>query len=213
MDLSLSELFSSIQGEGSAQGLPCTFVRLAGCPLSCRWCDTVYAREGGTATPIEEIVRRVRALGLPLVEITGGEPLAQEHTPELADQLLAAGYEVLCETSGAFDIGVLPEGVVRVMDLKAPGSGETERMLWSNLDELTRRDDVKIVCADRRDYDWACAAIYERALAERAQVVLTAATPHLDPAQLADWMVEDRLPARLQIQLHKVLWPDDERGR
>ncbi len=213
MSLTLSELFASIQGEGSAQGLPCTFVRLAGCPLRCSWCDTGYAREGGADTAIEEIVRRVRALGLPLVEITGGEPLAQERTAELARRLLEDGHQVLCETSGAFDIGVLPEGVVRVMDLKAPSSGETGRMLWSNLDELTPRDDVKIVCADREDYDWACAAIHERALAERAQVVLTAATPHLDPAQLADWMVEDRLPARLQIQLHKILWPADERGR
>lgn len=213
MNLTLSELFASIQGEGSAQGLPCTFVRLAGCPLRCRWCDTAYARDGGEDITVEETVRRVRALGLPLVEITGGEPLAQAATPELARQLLAAGLQVLCETSGAFDIGALPAGVARVMDLKAPGSGESHRMLWSNLDALTPRDDVKIVCSDRGDYDWACAAIREHRLAERAQVVLTAATPHLDPAQLAGWMIEDRLPARLQVQLHKVLWPADDRGR
>ncbi len=213
MSLSLSELFVSIQGEGSAQGRPCAFVRLAGCPLRCRWCDTVYAREGGETTTVDAIVSQVVALGVPLVEITGGEPLAQAEAPQLAQALLDAGLEVLCETSGAFDIGALPPGVGRVMDLKAPSSGETDRMLWSNLDRLTPLDDVKIVCADRADYEWARGVVRDRDLPSRASVVLTAATPHLDPADLAAWITADRLPVRLQIQLHKILWPDEDRGR
>lgn len=213
MSLSLCELFVSIQGEGSAQGRPCAFVRLAGCPLRCRWCDTVYARDGGTLTSVEQVVEQVVALGVPLVEITGGEPLAQTETPRLALALQEAGLEVLCETSGAFDIGALPPGVGRVMDLKAPSSGETDRMLWSNLERLTPRDDVKIVCAGRADYEWARTVIQDHDLAARARVMLTAATPHLAPADLAEWIVADRLPVRLQVQLHKVLWPDEDRGR
>ncbi len=211
--LLVSEVFTSIQGEGSAQGLPCAFVRLAGCPLRCRWCDTTYARDGGRPVEVAELVRRVGESGLPLVEITGGEPLVQEETPALARALLDAGYRVLCETSGAFDIGALPDGVVRVMDLKAPSSGEEHRIRWSNLDRLRPTDDVKIVVADRADYTWARRVVAERHLPERCRVLLSPAAPLLDGAALAEWIVGDRLPVRLQIQLHRVLWPGANRRR
>lgn len=209
----ICEIFASIQGEGSAQGCPCTFVRLAGCPLRCRWCDTAYAREGGETMTVDEVVGRVRELGLPLVELTGGEPLAQAATPALATALLDAGLDVMCETSGAFDISVLPTGVRRIMDIKAPGSGEGGRMMWSNLEQLTPTDDVKLVLADRRDYVWARDVVQRHQLEQRCPILLSAAAPLLEPAELAAWILEDRLPVRLQLQLHKVLWPGEERGR
>ncbi len=211
--LHLTELFTSIQGEGRAQGRPCTFIRLAGCPLRCSWCDTEYAREGGDPVGEEALVRRVVEAGVPLVEITGGEPLAQQGTGSLASSLLAHGLEVLCETSGAFDIGALPAGVVRIMDLKAPSSGETERMLWQNLDHLRPTDDLKIVVADREDYRWARQVIGEHALPGRCEVLLSPAEPLLTGAELASWILADRLPVRLQLQLHRQLWPDEDRGR
>ena len=213
MSVMVSELFTSLQGEGSAQGLACAFVRLAGCPLRCRWCDTVYARDGGDPMEIKEILRWVRDQALPLVEITGGEPLAQEQTPDLARALLGQGPSVLCETSGAFDIGVLPGGVVRVMDLKPPSSGESGRMRPDNIALLRPADDVKLVIADRGDYEWALARIAEYRLFDRCHVLLQAATPLLAPAELAAWVLADRLPARVQVQLHKVLWPGEGRGR
>ncbi len=213
MTLNVCEIFASIQGEGSAQGAPCTFVRLAGCPLRCRWCDTDYAREGGELSSRADILARVTEIGLPLVEITGGEPLVQPETPALARDLLDAGFEVLCETSGAFDISVLPPGVRRVVDLKAPGSGEGGRVLWSNVGQLRPGDDVKLVLSDRRDYEWARDAIARHELARHCSILLAPAVPLLDPAELASWILADRLPVRLQIQLHKVLWPGQERGR
>jgi len=206
------EIFASIQGEGCAQGLPCAFVRLAGCPLRCRWCDTAYAREGGEPVELEEVVRRVTALGIPLAEITGGEPLAQPDTPQLARALLERGHRVLCETSGAFDIRSLPDGVVRVMDLKPPSSGESDRMIWDNLGQLRPDDDLKIVIADRTDYDWAVGHL-RRAGPLPCAVIVQPAHPLLEPAELAAWILADRLDVRLQIQLHKILWPRQDRGR
>ena len=208
----VSEIFASIQGEGSAQGRPCAFVRLAGCPLRCRWCDTAYARDGGVEMPLGEVVRRTRELGLPLVEITGGEPLMQPDAPNLAQALLDHGHRVLCETSGAFDIGVLPEPIVRVMDLKPPSSGESGRMRWDNLERLRPGDDLKVVIADRDDFDWAVARV-ERVAASGCNVSFQPAHPLLAPAELAAWILEDRLDVRLQLQLHKLLWPHEERGR
>ena len=213
MALNVSELFTSIQGEGRAQGQPCVFIRLAGCRLRCSWCDTQYARDGGTPTAIPDLVERVAAAGLPLVEITGGEPLAQEQTVALARALLDEGHRVLCETCGAYDISVLPEDVVRIMDLKAPSSGETGRIRWANLDHLRPQDDLKIVVADREDYRWARQVITEQTLASRCEVILSVAEPLLTGADLATWILADRLPVRLQLQLHKQLWPHEERGR
>jgi len=212
MTLQVAEVFASIQGEGSAQGRPCTFVRLAGCPLRCRWCDTAWARDGGTPTEIGELVQQVAGHGLALVEITGGEPLHQAETPALALALLDAGHQVLCETSGAFDIRVLPDAVVRVMDLKPPGSGEDGRIRWDNLDALRPRDDCKLVLAHRADYEWARQVLQRHDLAARCAVLLVPAAGLLDPADLAGWMIEDGLDARLQLQLHKQLWPGVERG-
>ena len=206
------EIFASIQGEGSAQGRPCAFVRLAGCPLRCRWCDTEYAREGGDEVSVDEVVRRVSQLGIHRVEITGGEPLAQPTTPHLAQALLERGHRVMCETSGAFDVSVLPDPVVRVMDLKAPSSGESERMRWDNLGLLRPGDDLKFVIADRDDYDWMLGKV-ALAATSGCNVLVQPAHPLLDPAELAGWVLADRLDVRVQLQLHKLLWPHEERGR
>jgi len=208
----ISEIFTSIQGEGSAQGLPCAFVRLAGCPLRCSWCDTVYARDGGEEMSIDEVIRAVTDLGLPRIELTGGEPLMQPDAPRLAAALLDRGHAVLCETSGAFDIGVLPDPVVRVMDLKPPSSGESGRMRWENLPLLRPCDDLKFVIADRRDYDWAVDKVAQ-AVPTGCNVLMQPAHPNLDPAELAAWVLADRRDVRVQLQLHKQLWPHDDRGR
>ena len=213
VDLQIAEIFTSIQGEGSAQGLPCVFVRLAGCPLRCRWCDTAWARAGGEAWPLQRVVAHVVGEGIPRVEITGGEPLSQEATPTLARALIDEGLDVLCETSGAFDIGLLPAGVMRVVDLKPPGSGETDRMRWRNVDALRADDDLKFVLADRVDYEWARRVIVDHALAGRCTLLMSAVAPALPSASLAAWILEDRLDVRLQVQLHKVLWPGEDRGR
>jgi 7-carboxy-7-deazaguanine synthase len=211
--LQITELFVSIQGESTHAGRPCAFVRLTGCNLRCRWCDTEYAFYGGRRMAVAEVVDEIARMGAELVEITGGEPLLQEGVYPLIDQLLAAGHTVMIETSGAIDVGRLDPRVIKIMDLKCPGSGESERNLWSNLELLTARDEIKFVVADRADYEWARDVIRERRLADRVNaVLLSPAFAELEPAKLAAWMLEDRVPARLQLQLHKHIWPPDTRG-
>jgi 7-carboxy-7-deazaguanine synthase len=210
--LRITEIFHSIQGESTWAGLPCTFVRLTGCPLRCVWCDTEYSFHGGEKMSIDDIVARVDAIGTPLVEITGGEPLIHRNAFVLAERLLDRGCTVLVETSGAVDIAPLDPRTHRIMDLKCPDSGESARNLWSNLEHLTERDEVKFVIASRNDYEWARNVIRERGLDGRVQegrlraLLFSPVWGALDLQQLAEWILEDRLPVRYQVQLHKIIW-------
>ena len=210
--LRVTEIFHSIQGESSRVGLPTVFVRLTGCPLRCVWCDTAYAFSGGEYLGIAEILRRVAEFNCATVCVTGGEPLAQNGCLPLLVALCDAGHSVSLETSGALDIGCVDPRVARVMDLKAPGSGEHEKNCWENLDLLTARDELKFVLASRNDYDWAVSACRQRRLFERCPVLFSPVQGQLDPALLARWILDDRLPLRFQLQLHKVLW-NNAKGR
>jgi 7-carboxy-7-deazaguanine synthase len=211
--LLVNEIFYSIQGESTYAGRPCVFVRLTGCNLRCSYCDTEYSFYEGRTMAVGEIVRQVLGFHCDLVELTGGEPLLQANVYELIAELLSKRLTVMVETSGAADIGKLDSRVVKIMDLKCPGSGEVERNLWLNLARLTPRDEVKFVLSDRADYEWARDVIREHALGERVGAVLmSCAFGRLEPLKLAQWMLEDRLPARLQLQLHKYIWPPDARG-
>ncbi len=210
--LRITEIFHSIQGESSRIGLPTVFVRLTGCPLRCSWCDTEYAFNGGEMTTIATVLERVAAFSCPTVCVTGGEPLAQKACLPLLIALCDAGYSVSLETSGALDITEVDARVSRIVDLKAPGSGESERNLLSNLDQLRPSDEVKVVLASEADYLWARQQLADLALARRCPVLFSPVQGQLDPARLAEWIVRDRLPVRFQLQLHKVLWVA-EKGR
>jgi 7-carboxy-7-deazaguanine synthase len=211
--LHINEIFYSIQGESTHAGRPCVFVRLTGCNLRCRWCDTEYAFFEGRKLTIAEVASIVTSHQCNLVEITGGEPLLQEGIYPLADTLLKSQHTVMIETSGAVDVSRLDPRVIKIMDLKCPGSGECNRNLWSNLGHLSARDEVKFVLADRADYEWARDAIRARNLDGRVNALLMSPVfGVLDPAELAQWILEDRIPVRLQIQIHKHIWPPDTRG-
>lgn len=209
----VNEIFYSIQGESTHAGRPCVFVRLTGCNLRCTWCDTEYAFYEGRKMTVAEVGERVLEYRCDLVEITGGEPLLQPGIYPLIDRLLATGKTVMVETSGASDVSRLDRRVIKIMDLKCPGSGEAARNLWSNLEHLTPRDEIKFVVSDRADYEWARAVILDRDLASRVNAILLSCTfDGLAPANLAAWILEDRLPARLQLQLHKYVWPPQMRA-
>jgi len=211
--LNITEIFYSIQGESTHAGRPCVFVRLTGCNLRCRWCDTAYAFDGGQRMTIEEVAAAVARHQCNLIEITGGEPLLQEGVYPLIDALLAVDNTVMIETSGASDVSRLDPRVIKIMDLKCPGSGESERNLWSNLEYLRAHDEIKFVVADRLDYEWAREAIGTRDLAARVNAVLISPVfGEMDPEALAGWILEDNLPARMQLQLHKHIWPPNTRG-
>ena len=210
--LRVTEIFFSLQGETSRVGLPTVFVRLTGCPLRCRWCDTPYSFQGGETLDLADILARVAVWHPRHVTVTGGEPLAQKHCGSLLAALCDAGYDVSLETGGALDIAVVDPRVSRILDIKPPGSGEAQRNRWENLAAITARDEVKFVLAGREDYEWAKQVMREHGLAERCPVLFSPVDGELQARQLADWMLEDRLPARLQIQLHKALW-GEERGR
>jgi 7-carboxy-7-deazaguanine synthase len=211
--LHINEIFYSIQGESTHAGRPCVFVRLTGCNLRCTWCDTEYAFFDGRRMPLAEVADIVRAYRCDLVEVTGGEPLLQEGVYPLMDALLESGHTVMVETSGASDVARLDPRIVKIMDLKCPASGECQRNLWSNLDHLTTRDEIKFVVADRADYEWARDTIVARALAPRVNALLLSPVfGQLEPAALAAWILEDRLPARMQLQMHKQIWPNISRG-
>lgn len=204
--LRVTEVFHSLQGESSRVGLPTVFVRLTGCPLRCRWCDTAYAFHGGANLSIDEVLQRVAEFKPRHVCVTGGEPLAQKGCRPLLAALCDGGYDVSLETSGALNIGGLDPRVALVMDLKAPGSGEQRKNRWSNLERLRPTDEIKLVLADEADYVWARAQLQDRRLASICPVLFSPAAGSLDPAQLAEWILRDRLPVRMQVQLHKILW-------
>jgi len=210
--LRVNEIFYSVQGESTHAGRACTFVRLTGCPLRCTYCDTAYAFHEGTWMTVEEVLDAVRSRDCNLVEVTGGEPLAQASTLELLERLCAAGYETLLETSGALPIAAVPPGVRRIVDFKTPDSGEESRNDWHNVEALRPGDEVKFVVASRRDYEWAREAIRRHRLHEKVTVLLSPEWESDVRRNLADWMLEDRLPARFQLQLHKLIWPGVERG-
>ena len=216
--LRITEIFHSIQGESTWAGLPCTFVRITGCPLRCTRCDTEYAFHGGERLTFDEILEKVASWPTRLVEVTGGEPLAHPGAFRLIERLREAGYTVLVETSGAFDISPLDPSVHVIMDLKCPGSGESEKNLWSNLDHLDERDEVKFVLRDRADYEWMRDTIRERGLDERVRTgALRAllASPvwgEIDLEAMATWILDDGLPVRFQVQMHKLIWGADATG-
>lgn len=206
--LRITEIFCSLQGESSLVGLPTVFVRLTGCPLRCGYCDTTYAFKGGETIELDTILEQVAAFGVEHVTVTGGEPLAQTSCHALLVALCDAGYRVSLETSGALDIAGVDDRVKRVMDIKTPSSGEVDRNLWGNLELLGPDDEAKFVIGDRQDYEWSKGILSEHALASRCGVLFSPVYGVLEARTLADWVVEDRLPVRFQIQLHKLLWGD-----
>ncbi len=211
--LVVHEIYQSIQGESTFAGLPCVFVRLTGCNLRCSWCDTTEAFKGGTRKPTDEVAAETLSYGTPLVEVTGGEPLLQPGCRSLLSRLCDSGRTVLLETSGERDISVVDPRVHRIVDLKAPGSGESHRNRWENLNHLTERDEIKFVLSGAEDYAWARKTIVEHDLSTRVRHVLMS-TVHgsLPPSLLASWILRDKLPVRLQLQLHKFIWSPDAQG-
>ncbi len=206
--LKLTEIFLSIQGEADAVGWPTVFVRLTGCPLRCTYCDTEYAFYGGEWRDQAEVLEKVASYGVRHVCVTGGEPLAQKGCVSLLTALCDAGYRVSLETSGAMDISHVDSRVVRVVDIKTPGSGEAERNRWENIGLLTTNDQLKFVICDRVDYEWARAQVADRTLSDRAMVLFSPSAKQINATELAEWVMADRLPVRFQLQLHKILWGD-----
>lgn len=206
--LRITEIFHSLQGESTTVGLPTVFVRLTGCPLRCQYCDTAYAFNGGELINISSIIDEIRSYGCQFICVTGGEPLAQPGCIDLLQTLCDEGYAVSLETSGARDISGVDKRVMVVMDLKTPGSGETSKNLYTNLEYLKQSDQIKFVLCSREDYDWACQMIREHRLPERVEILFSPSWNELNPTQLANWIVKDKLPVRFQIQLHKILWND-----
>lgn len=213
MSLNLCEIFHSLQGESTFAGLPCTFVRLSGCNLECAWCDTPYAREEAIAMPLDQIVRRVGEFGCNLVEITGGEPLLQTETPNLVSQLLDAGFQVLLETNGSLSIGPIDPRCIRIVDIKCPSSNEADSFLRENLNHLTHLDEIKFVVGSWQDYEFARGMILkELSQFSKTRIHLSPVFGQLNLESLAGWMIEDKLPARLSLQQHKIIWNPDQRG-
>lgn len=211
--LTINEIYLSVQGESTWAGLPCVFVRLTFCDLRCSYCDTEYAFYEGKKQSLGEIVAAVLAYDCPLVEITGGEPLLQKNVLSLMTMLTDAGRTVLLETSGAHDISAIDPRVHRIMDLKTPGSGEVERNLFSNIAHLTERDEVKFVIGSREDYEWSRGQLQEHRLAERCRAVLFSPIfGRIDPRQIVEWILADKLPVRFQLQMHKFIWTPTARG-
>jgi len=204
--LRITEIFYSLQGETSRIGLPTVFVRLTGCPLRCTYCDTAYAFSGGQNMTVVGILTEVARHHTCYVTVTGGEPLAQKNCLLLLSALCDAGYEVSLETSGALDVSGVDVRVMKVLDIKSPASGEVKKNLWSNLAALNKHDEIKFVLCDESDYLWAKQVLFERDLASKCAILFSPAQDQLSPTALADWILRDNLPVRLQVQLHKLLW-------
>ena len=210
--LKINEIYASIQGESSHTGLPCVFIRLTGCNLRCSWCDTAYAFYDGKNLTVEETLQKVETFGLPLVEITGGEPLLQEDVYPLMEALLKKGYRVMLETSGALPIDKVPEKVIKILDIKCPGSGEEKKNHLENLKFLSPHDEVKFVLLDRADYEWSRDMLRKYDMVPSKQVLFSPVYDKLNQKDLSQWILKDRLAVRLQTQLHKVIWSKDAIG-
>ncbi|HVQ41620.1 MAG TPA: radical SAM protein [Vicinamibacterales bacterium] len=211
--LTVFEIYESIQGESTHAGRPCVFVRLAACDLRCAWCDTPYAFSGGTKKSVDDVLKEVGAFGARVVEITGGEPMLQREVTVLMQRLLDAGHEVLLETGGHIPLDDVPEAVVAIVDVKCPGSGESAKMHWPNLEQLSPHDEVKFVIADRVDFEYACDVVKRYDLTARAAAVLFSPVHGaLKPDELARWILAARIPVRLQLQQHKYIWDPSTRG-
>lgn len=204
--LRITEIFYSLQGESVTVGVPTIFIRLTGCPLRCQFCDTAYAFTGGQLMQTSEILRQIEQYNTPFVTVTGGEPLAQKSCLDLLARLCDSHYKVSLETSGALDISKVDKRVITVMDLKTPASGEEQRNLWSNLAYLKPADQIKFVICDRNDYEWSCRILRKYALTQKVEVLFSPGYDQLDARQLAEWILQDQLNVRFQIQLHKILW-------
>jgi len=212
--LQITEIYVSVQGESTWTGLPCTFIRLTGCPLRCTYCDTEYAFFGGKRMDLTEVLKQVGDIGCPLVEVTGGEPLAQPNCIPLLQALVDQGYNVLLETSGAFPINDVPREVVRIVDFKCPSSGECHRNLYENVEHLQPHDEIKFVIGSREDYEWSVQQVRKFELAEKVQAILFSCVfGGVEPQQLIQWMLDDQLhKVRFQLQAHKFIWPPDMKG-
>lgn len=206
MTLKVYEIFHSVQGESSRIGLPTVFVRLTGCPMRCVYCDTEYAFSGGGNMTLDQIMEKVESFGARYVTVTGGEPLAQKECLPLLTRLCDTGYEVSLETGGAIDTGGVDARVAVILDVKTPGSGEAEKNRWANLQRLKPQDEVKFVLCDRADYDWAKQIMADYGIAQKCSVLFSPVHGRLEAAKLAEWILADRLPVRMQVQLHKILW-------
>jgi 7-carboxy-7-deazaguanine synthase len=210
--LFITEIYNSIQGESSWTGLPCTFIRLAGCNLRCRWCDTSYSFAQGKKTSIAEILQKTKEIGCPLVEITGGEPLLQKESITLMEQLIENGYKVLLETGGSISILEVPKKVHIIMDLKCPGSGMNNKNNLENLAKLTKKDEIKFVISNRQDFEWTKKTILEHNLDKKSQILLSPAWGLVDPKNLVEWILKDKLKCRLNLQTHKYIWSPRAKG-
>jgi 7-carboxy-7-deazaguanine synthase len=210
--MKINEIFKSIQGESSFAGIPTVFVRLTGCNLRCQWCDTKYSYDEGVDLTVDEVIGRVNAFGLQFVQITGGEPLLQEDVYELMDRLLNMDYNVSLETNGSINLSSVHKRVVKIIDIKCPSSSESDRMDFGNISYLTKSDEIKFVIKDRDDYNWAKEIIDRYNLIKRCNILISPVYGEIEPRQLAEWILEDNLNVRLQIQLHKLLWHPEMRG-
>jgi 7-carboxy-7-deazaguanine synthase len=210
--LKINEIYASIQGESSHTGLPCVFIRLTGCNLRCVWCDTAYAFHEGKSLTLEETLDKVKTYQFPLVEITGGEPLMQEEVYPLMESLLKKGYQVMLETGGSLPINKVPEKVIKILDIKCPGSGEEKKNHLENLKYLSPHDEIKFVLLDRADYEWSRDLVKKYDLAHSAKILFSPVYDKLNLKDLSQWILDDRLPVRLQTQLHKVIWSKDAIG-
>jgi len=211
--LKVNEIFYSIQGESSFSGIPFVFVRLTGCNLRCSYCDTKYAFEEGKNLSVEQILKEIKKYKCQYVEITGGEPLLQDGTPFLVDSLIDKGFKVLVETNGTKDVSVISDKAVIIMDIKCPSSGESDKTDWDNLKRLGPKDEIKFVLGEKSDYDWAKKVIKEKDITGKFTILLSPVRGKIDPSTLAERILTDNLNVRLQLQLHKILWPEIERGK
>ena len=210
--LEVTEIYKSIQGESSHTGLPCVFVRLTGCNLRCVWCDTAHAFHGGRKMSVQDVVGKVQSFGIGLVEVTGGEPLQQKEVFTLMDALLEENFRVMLETSGSLSVADVPSPVIKIIDLKCPGSGEVDKNHWGNLNHLSPVDEIKFVIADRADYEWSRSVLKKHELHKKSHVLFSPVSDKLNLKDLTEWILEDNLPVRLQIQLHKQIWSKETTG-